>query len=64
MSLIKGLEHLPYGDSLGKLGLFSWRKEGCLENNSIFQDLQGPPGKLERDSASETRVTGQGMASH
>ncbi|RMC17404.1 hypothetical protein DUI87_05985 [Hirundo rustica rustica] len=48
MKLIRGLEHK---DRLSKLGLFSLEKGSlCGDLTAIFQYLEGPTGKLERDS--------------
>lgn len=45
--LIKGLELLPYGDRMGNLGLFTWRR---------LQGDQGEPGQNRAPRRSSPRV--------
>ena len=60
--MVRRLEHLPYGDRLGKLGLLTLEKRRlCGDLIITFQYLKGPAGKLEWESSSGTVVIGQGV---
>ena len=44
------MQHLPYGDRLRELGLFSLEKKRLWRDFIVtFQYLMGPSGKLGRD---------------
>ena len=47
--IIRGLEHLPYGDRLRDLGFFSLEKRRQGDLIVAFQDLKCAAGKLGRD---------------
>ena len=57
--MIRGLEHLPYENSLRELRLFTLRKRR-LQGNLIvaFQDLKGAYGKMGCHSLSGSVVIG------
>lgn len=59
--MLRGLESLSYGGKLRELDLFNLEKRKFWGDLiADFQYLQGPTGRVERDSFSGSIVIGQG----
>jgi len=59
--MLRGLESLSYGGKLRELDLFNLEKRKFWGDLiADFQCLQGPTGRVERDSFSGRIVIGQG----